>query len=361
MAEGMMKVALVSQFSDFVGGGEYSLLDLLSNLPGGVEPVLVTPAAGELSQRAALAGIHTAELPLPAVGWRTPQAVRIWRRWLRRERPDVVHANNSRAAFYAGLASLGLRIPVLFHCRVPERDPVMDRLLRLLVDAVIANSHATARRFAGWPGHQLHTIYNGLDVPSVKPCDSPPFGAKQVVLVVGRLSDVKRQHRLVERFPEICAGHQDLHLLLAGGSDPFDPAYTEQVKALIAQSPCAGQMHWLGDVADIGALYGCASVVVLPSRFESFGRVLVEAMAARVPVVAFRNGGIPEVVEDGKQGILLEEGDWNGMVAAVRRLLADAAMRQSMGESGELRAKEFSLQQHVEHVMQVYGEVVRGE
>jgi len=361
MAGWSMKVALVSQFSDFVGGGEHSLLDLVTHLPDAVDSVLVTPADGELSRHADMAGVRTTELAMPAVGWRTWSAIRAWRRWLKSECPDVVHANNSRAAFYAGLASLGLRIPVIFHCRVPERDPVMDLLLRALVDAVIANSQATARRFAGWPNRKLYTIYNGLDVRPTWPCASPPFDARQVVLVVGRLSDVKRQHRLVELFPDICAGHQDLHLLLAGGSDPFDPAYAQRLQASMSNSPVSQQMHWLGEVEDVGALYACATVVVLPSRFESFGRVLVEAMAAGVPVVAFRNGGIPEVVEDGKQGILLEEGDWSGMVATLRQLLADEAMRQAMGESGQLRAKAFSLQQHVERVMQVYGEILRGK
>ncbi|HXH73030.1 MAG TPA: glycosyltransferase family 4 protein [Mariprofundaceae bacterium] len=356
-----MKVAYVSQFSDFVGGGEYSLLDLATHLPAGVEAVLVTPAEGALARRAAAAGVRAEYLPLPPVGWQTLGALSSWRRWLKAERPDVVHANNSRAAFYAGLACRGLGIPVLFHCRVPERDPVMDRLLRRLVGAVIANSAATARRFASWSGQRVHTIYNGLDVSQPLPCGAPPFGARQVVLVVGRLSDVKRQHRLVELFPDICGGRQDVHLLLAGGIDPFDPAYAERLQALIAQSPCAGRMHWLGEVADIAGLYACATVVVLPSRFESFGRVLVEAMGAGVPVVAFRNGGIPEVVEDGKQGMLLEEGDWDGMVVAVRQLLADDGLRRHLGEAGRARVGNFSLQHHVQAVMQLYGEMMHAD
>ena len=92
---------------------------------------------------------------------------------------------------------------------------------------------------------------------------------------------------------------------------------------------------------------------------EAFGRVLVEAMSAETPVVATAVGGIPEVIEDKKTGLLVDEGDVEGVGMAVLKLLKDAARRREMGRKGRTRVEShFSLEAHIEQVQNLYGELL---
>ncbi|HLF22996.1 MAG TPA: glycosyltransferase family 4 protein, partial [Burkholderiales bacterium] len=95
-------------------------------------------------------------------------------------------------------------------------------------------------------------------------------------------------------------------------------------------------------------------VLVLPSEYETFGIVLLEAMAAGVPIVASRAGGIPEVVDDGGEGILVEPNDSRALASALHRLLEDKSLRMEMGLAGRLKARRYDWARVVERVEQVY-------
>jgi len=112
-----VRIAYVSSFSEFVGGGEYSLFDLMTHLPADVEPVLLVPSEGGLSARAEREGIACHVVPMPPIGPRSLTALWHWRKLISDIRPDVLHTNNSRASFYGGLIGRMMHVPTLFHCR----------------------------------------------------------------------------------------------------------------------------------------------------------------------------------------------------------------------------------------------------
>jgi len=143
-----VRIAYVSSFSEFVGGGEYSLFDLMTHLPADVEPVLLVPSEGGLSARAEREGIACHVVPMPPIGPRSLTALWHWRKLISDIRPDVLHTNNSRASFYGGLIGRMMHVPTLFHCRVAKSDTRLDSWLVRLVDGAIANSGATAKRFS---------------------------------------------------------------------------------------------------------------------------------------------------------------------------------------------------------------------
>ena len=353
----------VSSFPDFVGGGEYSLFDLITHLPTDVWPMLVVPSAGVLSDAADRAGIGWRMAPMPPIGIRTIPSLGRWLSILRACRPDVVHANNSRAAFYAGLAGRMLGIPVLFHCRVNRPDMRLDRWLVRLVHGVIVNSQATARRFALWPRLKCWIVYNGVDLQTWKEMGrqaARPRGAEQVLLMVARVSRWKRHDIALQVFARLADKFKGLHLVFLGSKDPLDHPWWYEMRQRTQDAGHEKRIHWEEGVerARLGGWYAMADILILPSDEEPFGRVLVEAMAMGLPVVAFDGGGVPEVVQHERQGLLVPAGDISAFSGAVERLLTDEALRLRLGEEGKCRAREFSVESHVRTICHIYQEVL---
>jgi glycosyltransferase involved in cell wall biosynthesis len=144
------------------------------------------------------------------------------------------------------------------------------------------------------------------------------------------------------------------HFVLAG-----DGAYREQ---FIERSIAVGlrdNITWTGNLLDPRGegVYAAADVVCQMSRWEEvFGFVIAEAMAAGKPVVATRAGGIPELVEDGRTGYLVERGDHEAMAGKILALLGDPSLRQQMGEAGRLAAEtQFDLTANVARLLERYG------
>ena len=117
----------------------------------------------------------------------------------------------------------------------------------------------------------------------------------------------------------------------------------------------AERVHWLGWREDGADLIAAFDVLLLPSLWEGFGLVLLEAMSRRVPVIASRVSAIPEVVVDGETGILVDARDAPGLADAMSRLLDDRALRQHMGLLGAARLEaRFSIERMVAGTLEVY-------
>jgi glycosyltransferase involved in cell wall biosynthesis len=112
--------------------------------------------------------------------------------------------------------------------------------------------------------------------------------------------------------------------------------------------------------SDIDAYYAASDVFVLPSMFqETFGLVLLEAFSAGLPVIAFRSGGIPELVEDGKNGIVVAQGDEEALYRSMRELLLDRALRERLGAATKDVAARFSWENTVNLLEPIYRDVLR--
>lgn len=361
-----MRVVSVSHHADFIGGGELSLLQFLQSLHRKGEDVsLIVPAAGECQQQAQAEGIPTACLPMPALtGPGSIAALGSWLKHFRRHRCDVLHANTSRAAFYAGMVGRRLGIPVVFHCRVAERDRRLDWLIARMATVIVANSHASARRFLPRFSSKVEVIYNGVDMPERSTSShhiDAAIGEGPLLLCVARLSRWKRHDLVLEAFALLAEKMPELQLAMLGGSDPHDPEWSEILQQRSASLSCADRIHWLGQRKDIAAWYGAADVLILASREEPFGRVVVEAMAAGVPVVAANAGGPAEIIEQGLSGVLVDEDTPSGWAAAVDSLLSDDDFRAHVIQNGRRRAEEFSLDRHVASMASLFSRLAGGE
>jgi glycosyltransferase involved in cell wall biosynthesis len=159
----------------------------------------------------------------------------------------------------------------------------------------------------------------------------------------------------------------EAHLLLIGSAKFLarstrhdNAAYIERLRELIGEAGLSEHVSWLGEREDVPELMRALDVLLLPSTEEPFGRVVVEAMAMEVPVLATNVGGPAEVVRDGEDGRLLPPREPAAWAAALAQLAASVETRARMGRAGRERALEqFGLERHVDAILGVYERALR--
>lgn len=291
------------------------------------------------------------------------------RRWLRRTGAEVVNAH----APVPGLADLavavsGKRPAVLtYHAgSMHKGEPgsgAADRLIGLYERRVLPRVFRRARKLvavspvslaAGHP-HAVE-ITPGVDVERFTP-GRPASERPRTVVYVGRMdrsSAWKGVDVLVRAFAELAAEVPDARLRLVGGGD----AVPDHLR-LAAELGIAERVEAVGELTGdaLVDVVRTAALAVLPSRTEaeSFGMVLVEAMACGTPVVGSAVGGIPHVVTDGESGLLVPPGDPGALAAACRKVLTDAALADRLGARGRQEAeRRFAWNGLMEHYIRLF-------
>jgi glycosyltransferase involved in cell wall biosynthesis len=148
-------------------------------------------------------------------------------------------------------------------------------------------------------------------------------------------------------------------LVCIGAIDKFETDWWRHLQEQGAQSLVSDRIHWIGQVDDIRPWYRAASVMVLASDNEPFGRVIVEAMASGVPVIANLSGGVPEIIRNGQDGILVTPGKYKEIADAITKVLDDESLRRRLVHFAHERVKLFDLGRHVQILVEVFEETVR--
>lgn len=272
-------------------------------------------------------------------------------RFLRRNRIDILHTHlfePSVIGLHAGvIARTPLRVMTRhysdYHTRIHKKWHVrLDRLCTGLCDGVIAVSRHTAEHMIaeeGAPQAKLHVVLNGIDFDRVK-ISSPDFRERvrrefnaegaYLVLIAARLHPEKGYEYLFQSLPELKRRLDRRLLLLVAGKGPFEESYRQMVRSL----ECEDDVRFLGFRNDVADLMAAADLFVLPSVAEAFGLVLAESLYLGTPVVATRVGGIPEIVDDGVDGMLVPPADSRALAEAIAGLLRDGDTRQRMAGAG---------------------------
>jgi glycosyltransferase involved in cell wall biosynthesis len=242
------------------------------------------------------------------------------------------------------------------------------RLLRLRtklmtspVARVIAISEFVKRQLisAGVPPEKIVVRYLGVDTDRFVPdplargrwAERFSIGPDEVMLsTVSYLRPFKNPQVLVEACKELRNRNLTVRLFVAGDGDMLP-----DLKVLAERLEVADRVHWLGNVADPTPLLQASDIFVLASVGEAFGLVLAEAMACGVPVVGSRSGSLPEVVEDGRTGILSTPLDPIALAEGIERLARDAPGRREMAARAVARVNEhFTLDIAVEKTIDIY-------
>ncbi|MBN1892872.1 glycosyltransferase family 4 protein, partial [bacterium] len=266
---------------------------------------------------------------------------RTWK-WLRRIRADVLVTNMDKELRFGGLAArlAGIR------CIVPRRgidyplkNTWMYRLSYTRIAArIVANSEATKRALlknSPWLSEdRIRVIYNGIDPRPFKKADplfyrkKAGFRAGDIVFgFVGQLDERKGVDNLVEAFRHFGPSHPSSRLLIVG-KGPLES---------VLKKKCLGigrQVFFSGYVENIEQVMKSLDVLLLPSLWEGFGIVLIEAMAAGKPVIATRVSNIPEIVSHGRDGFLVPPRDPSAICRYMDVLYHDSGLRKRMGSAG---------------------------
>lgn len=282
---------------------------------------------------------------------------------------DLVHAHyavpHAIAAYLARecLGSRAFRTVTTLHgtdITLVGSDPsyrAMTRFGILRSDAVTSVSEhlrRETRRIFGTE-REIAVIPNFVDTAAFRPRTRRPPAGPPTIVHVSNFRPVKRVGDLVSAFGRV-ARESPARLLLVGDG-PDRPLAERRAREV----GCESRVTFLGEQPDVASILVDADLFLLTSETESFGLSALEAMACGIPVVATKAGGVPEVVRDGKDGILREPGDVAGLAEACLALLRDPARRARMGASARRRAvRSFSRDAVVDRYLDLYGRTLGG-
>ena len=298
---------------------------------------------------------------------------------LRLRRPQVVHSYN----FYANVFSVPAARMAGVPCVVASiRDmgvylsPMQIRVQRWvcgLADRIVVNANAIRGWLIedGYAAEKIHVIRNGARIPLFSPdlarssvraeLDIP--ATAKVVMMVSRINPQKGVEHLLEAVPEILARVPDAWFVIVGDvvleSSAQEAAYTSFLSSRVRELGVGERVLFTGLRRDIPYLLAAADLSVLPSLSEGLPNSVIEAMAAGLPVVATKVGGIPELIQQGRSGLLVPPGNRAALVESVTTVLSNPFLSKRIGEAARLRIQSgFSFEKMFQETIALYRTVL---
>ncbi|MDX2273740.1 MAG: glycosyltransferase family 4 protein [Cyanobacteriota bacterium] len=282
--------------------------------------------------------------------------------------PNILHVNTQSPSIFFFERIIRMSkikdIPILYSLHSPL-NPIFHPEITINSESIITKVLSKAQRItavseslmkdflAVFPeiSHKAELVYNGLYIPDAIPetiTFSPPK-----LLCLGRIVPHKGFDLAIKAMPSILKKIPDCQLIIAGGG-PEMPALVDLVEAL----EISNQVKFLGWVEKdkVAALLNSVSIILMPSRWnEPFGLVALQAAQMARPIVATRDGGIPEIVVDNETGLLIERDDQQGLVSSVIHLLEHPQIAENMGLAARRRSIEiFSLDRCASTFSRIY-------
>lgn len=296
----------------------------------------------------------------------------LWR-LMKREKFAIVHTHTSKAGILGRWAAKMARVPIIIHTPhghvfyghfgplASKFFLITEKVMDSVTDHIVALSEGERNDYVELSiskPHKMHTIHSGVDIDQYTKAQvnieekKRSLGLKPNGLIVGTvgwLLPIKGPMYLLRAMGTVWQSHPETRLLFVGKGELKEQLSTEALR--MGASDRVTFVGWRDDVAEIMQIL---DVFVLPSLNEGMGRVLVEAMAAAKPIVASNVGGIPDLVRDGQNGLLVSPGDSDGLCVAMKKLLDDKKMRNEMGRRGRAMAQNFGVEKMVEKLDALY-------
>jgi glycosyltransferase involved in cell wall biosynthesis len=368
-----------------LSGGEIALLRLLPELSQHVDVNVILGEDGPLVGRLRAEGIAVEVMPLaPRLRdlrkdtirpgtldtralFSLPGYVRRLYSRIKELEPDIIHTNSLKSDLYGGVAGRLARVPIVWHIRdrvaTDYLPPLAVHLVRLLSrfvpNAVIANSEETMSTLPRrW---NANVLYNPiLPDPIDRSARLRRTGHQHLTIgMIGRLAPWKGQEVFLDAFAAAFQGGT-VRARLIGSALFGEDAYAESLVARASSLGIADQVEFRGFREDIWAELRELDVLVHCSvRPEPFGQVVLEGLAAGLPVVAANAGGPAEVITSGVDGILTTPGDANELADALRLLAGDWVVRARLAAAGRRRSRDFAPERAVEQLLDFYERILR--
>jgi glycosyltransferase involved in cell wall biosynthesis len=352
-------------------GAQETARTLARALPAaGWSTEVVTPGPGPFVDRLRADGITVTVLDVPAPlaryggRWSAPAAgcalVPVWVRLARhlRGRAGVVHANDHRGMLLAGPAARLAGVPLVWHVHYVQRTPALTRLGRLLAARVLVCSAATAR---DTPGLGRATVVpNAIDDRFCGPPPARPTAGTggPLLVTVGRIHPDKGLDVLLDALALARREVPGLRLAVVGDTTPGAEAYRDALLRRVAALGLDRAVEWCGWLANPEQVLAGAAAYVQASRHEPFGVAVAEAMACGIPVVVTDAGGLAEVVDGGRCGLVVPAEDPGALAAALVRVVTDSGLAARLATGGRAHAlATFTPERLAHQVAAVYDEI----
>ncbi|MEK3739028.1 glycosyltransferase family 4 protein [Paenibacillus odorifer] len=378
----MLRVAYIDHTAKW-SGGEVALFNILTHIGEQIDPLVILAEDGALAERLREKGMDVRIIPLdesirsrgrnavnlgaPAAAFKLLAYGRKLAPLLKAEKVDCVHTNSLKSALYGAIAAKIAGVPLIWHIRdhigAPYLKPIVAKgirlLSRLLPNGVIANSHSTLNALELPRSKKTLVVYsafakaigNGIGMR-----DQKNFN----VLLVGRLAHWKGQHIVLEAAKSF-KNEPRVKFWLAGDALFGEEAYKQELLQKIKNDELTN-VSMLGHVDDIQGLMNTADLLIHTSVTpEPFGQVIVEGMAAGLPVIASNEGGPVEIVVQGETGLLIEPGDAAILADSIKWMLDHPEERRRMADNGMKRVKEhFVIENTVKDIVDYYKGLLAG-
>jgi len=294
-----------------------------------------------------------------------------------KEKPTIVHTHTSKAGILGRLAAWLTRVPIIVqtphgHVFYGHFGPTMarfflglEKLAAKFTDTIVAltrGEYDDYLRYKVADPEKLVTIHSGVDIerfsnvrvdPVLKRRELGLESDSALVGTIGWLLPIKGPQYLLRAMAAIWQQENSSGLVFVGKGD-----MEAELKAEAHSLGVADRVHFLGWREDIPEIMPLFDIFVLPSMNEGMGRVLVEAMAAGKPVVASRAGGIPDLVQQGGNGLLVAAGSEAELADAIGQLLSDPERAQSLGRQGKSDCQRFGMEAMVAKIDRLYTDLL---
>lgn len=371
-----MRKILYLHNKDDIGGGEISLLNLWKNLDREkFEPYLILPEEGQLSQLARDNGLAVNICPVPKISvfnaFKIAGCVKFINSYIKTNKIDLLHSYSPRNNIIGAVCAKNTKIPIIWHERnmIFGKEKDITRTFLSVPDAVICNSNAIARRFEhnGKLPEKVNTILNGVDINFYRPGfpendgQKIDFGGDKVVGLVSNLNRRKNVDFFLHVASRVAGRRDDVVFVVVGG----EFAGEKSLDGLVEEAARLGleqKVIFPGFVPDVRPYVGAFDVSVNVTHREACSRAILESMACAKPVIAFNEGGNPELIDDARTGMLVETGDLEAFSRSVIELLENDDKRRMMGEAARKRVEEkFDVRKNASATQELYSRLIRGK
>lgn len=392
----MIKILFLMNGAKPPRGGEFLTLYLIKHLRRDIfSPTLVYAHEGIVVQELLRDGINAIKLPMSnEITNIYPREIKLYNplfifkfiwylfisgslirlnRLIKEDDYRLIYCADNLSKLIGGIVGKMARIKVVAHCHDDFKEDMLGKTMRvfylLLLDRIMAVSCKVSEFFTikGRISPKVITVYNGINTDDFNPQNisgdiKDELGLSEDTVVIGSIGVLEKDkgHKyLFESLAKLKIEGVTNIICIICGTGPEE----SHLKEFVLSKGLANEVLFLGFCNDIPKILKALDILVISSlTIESFSMVAVESMAMKVPVIATSVGGLPEVIDDGKTGILVPPGDVGALYGALEYLIENQQVRIQMGKKGRKRVLgKFTIEENVRKTEEVFLNVLKGD
>jgi len=347
-----------------VGGVETGTVDLAKYLVRHGHPAVVVSNGGALVEDLQNAGVKHYQLPVHKKSlWTVYKCVKELERIIKEEKVDIVHARSRIPAWIAFFTCRKTKTPIITTCHGYYSNHLFSKIMGW-AKIVIVPSNVIGRHMIdefGVASRDIRLIPRSVDLEKFRSLKAKNEKGAYVISIVGRITPLKGHEYFFKAMARVLRSIPNIKIWVIGEAPANKESYKQELMILVKRLGLTEYLQFLGNRKDVPQLLARSHCLVLSTvTEEAFGRVILEAQAAGVPVVATRVGGVVDIIDDEKTGLLVTPKDPEGMSQAVIRVLRDKGLTERLTTAAKKKLEShFTLEHMATKTIAAYEELLR--